>query len=118
MTSVYKFQVLRDYHFNIVEFRKTKLPSYIPTKPYNTYKDEWIGWEDFLSYKSKIRNKNNGYLTYKNAKTWIINNYGSLSSSEFRKLSKEGKLPINIPKKPERYYKNDWISFVDFLNIK
>lgn len=28
---------LRDYHFNIVEFRKTKLPSYIPTKPYNTY---------------------------------------------------------------------------------
>jgi hypothetical protein len=34
-------------------FKKNKRPNGIPAKPYNTYKEEWKDWDDFLDKKTK-----------------------------------------------------------------
>ena len=34
-------------------FKKNKRPNGIPAKPFNTYKNEWKGWPDFLGKKTK-----------------------------------------------------------------
>lgn len=97
------------------EFRKSKLPCFIPKKPYNSYTNEWIGWSDFLEYKPFNRDKKNKYLSYEDSKKWIKDNLKDINTVlKYRRLSKEDKLPIFIHKKPEIYYK-EWISWYDWL---
>jgi hypothetical protein len=105
-------------NFNLkssTDYRKCRqIPTTIPKKPYNVYK-EWIGWEEFLGYKSKSRKKGLTYLDYEDSKSWILDNYGKLTTSKFRELSKNNELPIFIHKKPERYYGKifSWSDYLD-----
>ena len=96
------------------EYRKTKLPYFIPSKPYNIYIEEWISWSEFLNFKPYKRDKNNIYLSYDDAKKWIDDNFIKLSRDDFNKLSKDDELPLFIPKKPDRYYKSDGFKHSDF----
>ena len=89
---------------NSVDFRNSKIPNFIPSKPQIFY-NEWKGWEDFIGYKSIFR-KNKNYLNFEDARIWIKNNYGKITVSEYRKMSSENLLDELLPKKPEKYYKN------------
>lgn len=100
---------------NSVDFRIQRIPIFIPKKPYRAYK-EWLGWEDFLGYKRISRKKDHKYLSYDDAKKWIKNNNNAISASKFRHLSKNGLINDSIPKKPEKYYRKEWISWQDFLS--
>lgn len=103
---------------NYTDFRKfinnkTKIYK-IPAKPDLYYKDEWISWYDFLDYKPKKRCRNNVYYSYGDAKKWTICN-NIKTSIEFKKLSKSNDFPIYIPKKPDLYYKDEWINWYEWL---
>jgi len=95
-----------------IDFRNTKLPEFIPKKPYNIYK-EWSGWHHFLDYLPFKRTEKN-YLDYNDAKVWICNNFGKITSKDYREKSKNNEIPIFLPKKPERFYEN--FSWGEFLS--
>ena len=98
------------------EYRKSNLPYFLPKKPYKTYKNEWVSWSEFLGFKPFKRDKNNKYLSYEDAKKWVKENINiELTAQKFRLMSKNDEFPIFIPKKPERYYKSNWISWYDWL---
>lgn len=109
-----KKYLLENYKLkNTTDFRKTKIPIFIPKKPYNIYK-EWKSWEDFLGYKS---NKRIGikYLDYDSAKKWILENWGRISCKEYREKSKNNDIPIFLPKKPEKTYENfKWSDYLEY----
>lgn len=108
--------ILIDNFKSSTEYRKSNLPYFIPKKPYNTYKNEWVNWSEFLGFKPFKRDKNTIYLSYDEAKKWVKENINiELTAQKFRLMSKNDKFPIFIPKKPERYYKSKWISWYDWL---
>ena len=113
----YTYQEAKNYLKNNYEiknsahFRRLKLPLFIPKKP-NKFYNEWLGWEDFLNYKSNFR-KNREYLEFEDAKIWIKNNYGKITVDEYRQKSKNNTLVDFLPKKPEKYYKDfKWSEFL------
>lgn len=96
---------------NSVDFKKANLPIFIPSKPYNIY-DSWKGWEDFLGYESKVR-RGWKYLSYNDAREWIKNNFGSISSYDYRIKSKNNEIPNFLPKRPDKCYKDfNWCDFL------
>jgi hypothetical protein len=95
------------------EYRKSDLPYFLPKKPYNTYKKEWVSWSEFLNFKPFKRDKNSVYYSYEDAKKWIKDNMSNLTAQKYRNLSNI--LPSFIPSKPERTYKDEWINWYDWL---
>jgi hypothetical protein len=101
------------------EYSKSSLPYFLPKKPFNTYKKEWVSWSEFLGFKPFKRDKNTIYLSYEDAKKWISENVNiELTAQNFRFMSKNDEFPNFIPKKPERYYKSNWVSWYDWLGNK
>ena len=95
--------------------------SKIPKNPREVYilRNEWISWGDFLSTNKIQDNKiTEEYLTYDESKKWLKDNFDfeNITSKIYKKLAKYGKIPLFIPNRPERFYKNrGWISWSDFL---
>lgn len=101
---------------NSVEFRKKKkeidFPKNIPKRPDIFYKTKgWISWHDVLPI-CRIRKRI--YWSYEECKMFIEQNYGPITRKYFRILIKEKKLPLEIPGKPERIFRN--FKFSEFLN--
>lgn len=96
-------------------FCKSNLrPDNLPVNPYKVYKDEWISWGDWLG-TGKIANQNKHFLSFQEAKRFAIT-LGLRNEKDWRAWKKKGKLPPNIPAKPEMIYKNNgWKGYVDFL---
>jgi hypothetical protein len=79
-----------------------KKPKDIPRKPENVYKD-FISYTDFLGTDYVYPTKRH-YVDYKQAKKFA-QSLNLLSMTQWRALSKEGKLPKNIPGNPWGFYK-------------
>ena len=88
------------------EFSKSDFPFFIPKKPQNIYKEEWVSWSDFLGCEPYKTKKNDKILPFDDAKNWIYENYGEINVKQYRELSRKNLLPLFLPKKPERVYKN------------
>ena len=92
-------------------YKKNKLPTDIPAKPDNTYKNKgWKGMVDFLD---------SGYRTFQSFKKAKIfaKKSGITSAQEWKRQWKLGKIPNGFPRTPDRVYKNKgWKSWPDFLN--
>ncbi len=90
----------------------------IPTNPNVIYKNNgWVSlseWLGITSYKSARKVK---YISYEDCKEFVNNELHINTRSEWYMFDKQ-KLPIEIPKRPDYFYKktNDWISWEDFLN--
>jgi hypothetical protein len=80
----------------------------IPTNPLSKYKLN--SWNDILLKKIK---KVKSFVDYETAKS-IIKDFNIKSRSEWYKSCKLNKIPINIPKTPNKYY-NEWVSWNDWL---
>ena len=91
------------------------LPDYIPKNPNEVYRKRgWISWGDFLGTGRVQDNKKVNYLSYDDAKKWIIGNNVSIKClTEWKTIN----LPNFLPRRPDRYYRNrGWVSWSDFLS--
>jgi superfamily II DNA or RNA helicase len=86
-----------------------KLPEYIPTAPYNLFKDEWLSWPDWIGTK----------IGYKGTADFIVVDEfikkNKLNRISYKKLYDEGKLPQDFPKKPEKIYEEFGSSWSVYL---
>jgi len=85
-------------------------PQNIPAAPKRIYK-EYIDWEDWLG--NKIR-KQRQFLSYSEVKKWVQKKK-IISGTMWNDLVKQNKIPKNIPKAPEKFYKewNGWSKFLE-----
>lgn len=87
----------------------------IPYNPSIVYKDKWEGWGLFLG-TGRIQDNLKEYLPFESARDWARNL--SLKMYKEWKFLDITKLPSNIPKKPDKTYKNKgWINWHDWLGI-
>ena len=93
-----------------------KISSKIPSLPNQIYKKNWKGWNDFLNsnYISPAQIK---FKNYNDAKKYAL----SLKLKGMKywfSLYRDKKLPINLPRFPDRVYKKEWKGWPDFLGYK
>ncbi|MBS1904880.1 MAG: IS66 family transposase [Bacteroidetes bacterium] len=100
------------------KWRKTgKRPDTIPSDPVKTY-PEFEGWGAFLG-TGRIANQRKRYWDYDLAKSFFrILNVDS--RKHFHALCLDGRIPPEIPRNPEAYYrkKGTWKGYRDFLHLK
>lgn len=103
---------------NNKEFKKIikTLTIKIPSAPYEYYKknNTWVSWGDFLS-NDNIYHKNKEFLTYYEAKK-ILKPFNFRSKNQYREFIKKTK--YYFPFDPDRFYKNNWGGWCDFLSKK
>ncbi len=93
-------------------------PNDIPHKPQEVYKNKgWSSWGDFLgtgiiaSYKIQ-------YLSFTSARKYA-RTLKLKNTTAWNKYAKSGKLPKNIPARPNQTYKNKgWTTIPDWLGTK
>lgn len=89
-----------------------ELPSNVPFAPHTFYKDEWLGWRDFLG-KRRI-NKRSEFLPFNEARL-VARTLGPKSFRDWHAANKTGKIPDNLPADPPKSYKDEWLGWSDFL---
>lgn len=118
------FRKAREFAQNLVlkngtewrAFTKTgKLPIDIPANPNQTYKDKgWISWGDWLG-TGIIAPRLRKYRPFKQARKFA-RSLELQSWEQWTPFAKSGKLPIDIPAKPNATYKDKgWIDMGDWL---
>ena len=95
--------------------KQNDFPNDLPKAPTSVYKDQgWLSWGDWLG-NGKIASKDRVYLPFEEARHNV-----HLLKIPTQKLwinyTKQNGFPENIPKKPERTYKEcGWVSLGDWL---
>jgi len=91
---------------NTREYRTFKgRPLNLPSAPDRIYKENWEGWDIFLG---------TSYRTYEEAKKYV-QSLNLKSREDWKILSKQKKLPMDIPTSVEFVYKNEWEGWGKFL---
>ncbi|MDC0153550.1 hypothetical protein OAJ02_02315 [Nitrosopumilus sp.] len=84
-------------------------PDDISSNPNRTYKKEWISWGDFLETgRIQTQKKNKNYLPFNEARNIarkLAIRHNIKNWKDWQKAVKEGKIPDNIPTRPEATYK-------------
>ncbi len=89
------------------------IPNHISPKPSHVYKNKgWISWGDFLGTGNiSSMNKHQNYLAFEDARNIarkLSKKYNIKTWNDWKKAVKEGKIPDNIPGRPEiTYSKNE-----------
>jgi superfamily II DNA or RNA helicase len=92
-------------------------PSNIPKTPRNTYKKSgWKGMHDWLGTNEKSRfYKDREILSFEEARDFA-RSQKLLNWIEWRLFAKSENIPDNVPKNPEKIFKNSgWINWGDWL---
>ena len=114
-------------YYNFYNLNRLKLS--IPKNPnkVKAYENNWKSWNDLFDIdpnklgnnpelRKSVHFKNRNYLSFKEARNTIIRiNKGRYGS--FRKMIKDGLVPINIPLTPNKYY-SEFLDWGDFLTGK
>ena len=104
---------LKSYKDWIKHFKKTQRAYNYPSNPREIYKDEWLGWGDFLG-TGNISNREKKFLSFEEAREWA-RNLNLSSEREWRTHLKSQEIPKHIPSNPNSTYGDDWISWPNFL---
>lgn len=97
--------------------RLVRIPECIPRAPRNWYRDEFLGFSDFLG-TGWANNGRLDYLPIEEASAWVIANIPlPRTIGMFKKFVAEGRLPHNIPRTPDCVYavRGTWIDWQRFL---
>jgi hypothetical protein len=86
--------------------KNNELPYQIPKNPERVFID--------FNYKEFLNLNYISYLDYEKAKE-IVHTFNIKTNREWRSFIKENKLPLDIPRAPECVYKNEWISWLEWL---
>ena len=88
-------------------------PNNIPSNPQYHYK-EWISFYDWLGYKTQ-RKRYKNFLPFEDARAFV-HTLNLKSEEDWKKYSKSGNKPSNIPSAPKHRYKNNgWIRWGDWI---
>lgn len=99
-------ETVEDYH------KRYKADSRLPGNPSRKYDSEWISWNDFLGTgKSNFDREKELYQTIEDAKE-AVQKLGVKTQREYHKLYRQD---ASLPASPEKKYKDEWISWSDFL---
>ncbi len=112
----HSFQSRKEYEV-FYDYNNIKL---FPKDCYKYYSNKgWITWSDFLSNDNIQTNKRNIlYVDYITAKNYVLN-LNLKNKEEWYEFTKNNKLKINMPNRPDNFYHNKgWISWTDFLKDK
>ena len=96
----------------------------MPANPYNVYtlSGDWKGWADFTGVKNEYPAMQKvNWRPYKAALAYAQTLYNVNTAKDWMDLGKAGKLPPDIPTRPDvayRSYGNHWISWSVFLRKK
>jgi hypothetical protein len=93
--------------------KTNKKPGDIPASPNTVYKDEWIDWGDFLG-TNFIPNRNRSYLSYEDARKYV-RSLKLKNTIDWNKYCNSKKLPANIPRNPQKIYKDEWTTWKYFI---
>lgn len=89
-----------------------KRPNDIPSGPFQVYKKDWKGWNDFLGTGNlNSQQRHEQHYSYEDASKYV-RKLGIKSSTEFQKWADR---PIFIPSSPWATYKKEWIDWSEFL---
>jgi len=85
-------------------------PDNIPSTPASAYKNK--GWESMGKWlgTNYVTGKKREYLIYVEAKKFV-HTLNLRSETEWRIYCKSGEKPVNIPTKPDRFFKKEWQSW-------
>lgn len=89
-------------------------PHNIPKTPNIIYKDEWISWSDWVGNEEMYSNKEE-FLSFNDAKE-VLKSLSIKSYKEWRTLSRKILKELKIPKSPDKFYKDEWTNWIDFLS--
>lgn len=95
----------KDYHDLCKSLRNIGIQ--IPTNPCSVYN---IKWKD-IPFRKKKKSK---YLPY-NESLKMVKSWGLKSQKEWYSYCKENKIPKNVPKTPNKEYKDEWVSWNEWL---
>ena len=89
------------------EWWERNQPKDIPKFPYRFYKDEWVSWNDFLGNGNTFGQHNRGRIwrPYEEA-SMFVHGLRIKSYQHWLEYAKEGKLPKDIPVRPDLTYSN------------
>ena len=100
-----------------IKLDKKLLPLNIPKRPDIIYKNSgWINWENFLDSPISPRSKSKIFLSYSDARDYVIRN-NILSESHYYDYIDTNKIDF-LPLRPDNHYKKEWNGFISFLCIK
>jgi len=88
-------------------------PPNIISTPERRYKEDWNGWGDWLGTENISNNKKN-FLGFAEARD-KVHTFKFASQKEWREWVKKGSKPNNIPSNPNHNYKNEFLSWGDWL---
>lgn len=84
-----------------------KRPKFIPDNPNTVYEDDWISMRNYIG---------NDWLTYDEAKAYMIEDESHIkTSTQYKKWSKTNERPVILPSAPQSFYREEWVSWRDFL---
>jgi superfamily II DNA or RNA helicase len=93
--------------------RTSSRPKNIPANPSSVYKEHWIGWGDWLGTNS-ISTKKKVFLSFEEAR-FFVHSLQFKSKNEWELWASTSSRPKNIPANPSSVYKDQWISWGDWL---
>lgn len=98
--------------------RSGKRPPDIPSAPRNVYQSEWINWGDFLgtgNVQPALQKFN--FKPFLEAREFV-RSLGFSGEAQWREYCQAGLRPADIPVAPERFYKDEWRTWGDYLGYK
>ena len=93
--------------------KEGRWPEGMPSAPNVTYKSNWVGWGDFLGTGRRVRPKT-PFLPYSQARQ-LVQVSGITTAAQYKRYSKDGRLPEGLPSTPDKNYKDDWAGWGHFL---
>ncbi len=114
-----RFKTMAEFkkHMNNEIQHLSSLLLQIPKAPDIVYADEWISWGDWLG-TGRIASQNYQYCIFEKARNFAHSKQLK-NNKEWRSETKKPDFPKDIPKNPDRVYKNNgWTTWADFLGSK
>jgi len=88
------------------QWRRTELPVGIPRDLHKVFRKEWVDIYEFLGTPRPA-----AIVSYREAKAWALSQ-GFISGGEYLRAEH----PPGIPAAPDATYKDQWVSWYDFLD--
>jgi predicted helicase len=108
-----KIKSAKEYRFQYYKKRNAAL-EFLPSGPERVYYENgWTSWGDWLG-TNYISNREKEFLTFEEARE-IVRSYKFKNAKEWQRFAAGENRPDNIPASPPAIYRDEWISWGDWL---
>lgn len=92
--------------------KSSEFPDFLPADPATYYEPSlWSGYRDFLNAPTEKRSFEDAKILAQK----VIKELGIKSQKDWVKLGQDGKLPYELPTRPERFYSDEWLNWFDWF---